>query len=123
MQERTVLRIRMFAIDVVRNLLRVVPSRSRTGATGSAATTVTRMGGDAGLPGRAAPSRGQLCRAIGRDPTAWEGAAMRHSMPPYLVSFTPNFYRPLSCATDRQLCVKGLCALSTGTRPAMSSLA
>ena len=40
-----------------------------------AATIVTRMGGDAGLPGTAAPARGQPCRALERDPTDREGAA------------------------------------------------
>jgi hypothetical protein len=43
-------------------------------------TTVTRMGGDAGLPGRAAPSRGQLCRAIRRDRPKG-GAAKITSLP------------------------------------------
>jgi hypothetical protein len=38
------------------------------------------MGGDAGLPGRAAPSRGQLCRAIGRDRPKG-GAAKITSLP------------------------------------------
>lgn len=33
---------------------------------GDAATIVTRMGGDAGLPGTAAPARGQLRRALER---------------------------------------------------------
>jgi hypothetical protein len=55
------------------DLRRHVGCRKGTGATSSAATTVTQMGGDAGLPGRAAPSRGQLCRAIGRDPTEGRG--------------------------------------------------
>ena len=39
-------------------------------------TIVTRMGGDAGLPGKAAPARGQPRRALERDPTAREGAAL-----------------------------------------------
>ena len=37
-------------------------------------------GGDVGLPARAAPSRGQLCRAIGRDLPRTEGAAKSNDL-------------------------------------------
>ena len=72
---------------------RVVVSRARpahgprpweriTRATGAAATIATRMGGDAGLPGTAAPARGQLRRALERDPTEGRGPPWNlHSLP------------------------------------------
>ena len=47
-----------------------------------AATIATRMGGDAGLPGTAAPARGQLRRALERDPTEGRGPP-RNPSPAY----------------------------------------
>jgi hypothetical protein len=48
-------------------------SLSRVAGMVGAAAIVTRMGGDAGLPGTAAPARGQLRRALERDPTEGRG--------------------------------------------------
>jgi hypothetical protein len=69
-------------------------------STNSAGTTVTRMGGDAGLPARAAPSRGQLCRAIGRDPTEGRGPPKTASF----VSYTPDFCRICCLGVERAEC-------------------